>query len=113
MFTAQSTPPPVPVTEPDPTMVELDDNGRAWFAELADATAARAAAEERVALARRNIEALLGDREAATVGGKPVVTWKTVASTRFDQAAAKELLTAEQFEACKVRTTSRRFVVID
>lgn len=113
MFTAQSTPTPTPVVPIDPDAVELDDTGRAWFAELAEARAVEAEAKERQAVARRNIEALLGDRTTATVGGRQVVTWKTVPTTRLDQAAVKELLTAEQLAGCMVRSTSRRFVVID
>ena len=114
MFTAQSTPAPVPipVASIDPNVMELDDNGQAWFAKLADARSAKAAAADREQIAQRNIKALLGERTTATIDGRQVVTYKEVASTRLDQAAAKELL-GDQWEACQKRTTTRSFRVVD
>lgn len=62
--------------------IELTDVGQAWLAELRTVADAIKATEalleplgERRAVAVRNLQAEMGDAEAATIGGRPVLTW--------------------------------------
>lgn len=62
--------------------VELSDTGQAWAAELAAVNASIKAVEqllvpleERRTAAVRNLQAEIGDAEAATIDGKLVVLW--------------------------------------
>ena len=70
-----------------------------------------AKAEEAKAVAREKIEDAMGDDEVGTVDGQPVVRWTFVHSERFDQKKAKAIL-GDEFDACKVTTTSRRFEMV-
>lgn len=63
--------------------VELSETGRNWHRQLRDLDRQLAAVktnlieplEAQRAIAVRNLQAELGDAEAATIGGRPVVTW--------------------------------------
>jgi predicted phage-related endonuclease len=56
---------------------------------------------------RKNIEEALGDETAGELNGVPVITWKYVDSTRFDQTKAKAILAPGDLAKCMTTQTSR------
>lgn len=56
---------------------------------------------------RKKIEETLGDETVGEVDGVPVVTWKYVESTRFDQTKAKGILAPGDLAKCMTTQTSR------
>lgn len=100
---------PIDVTVSDDATTELGQAGAMLFAELEEAHAAKASAEDRIERARKAIELLAGDAQEIHVGGQLVATWKPQVSRRFDQATAKRFLTPEQIDACMVEVESRPF----
>ena len=93
-------------------MTPLDEL-RGWIDIYTAGQEAKAKAEEAMAVAREKIEDALGDDEVGTVDGAPVVRWTHVTSTRFDQKAAKALLTQTQLAKCMVASESRRFTLVE
>ena len=94
-------------TEPEP--VELTSTGIAYAAELADLEAQRQELDDRIADAKAAIQTEMGDREVATISGRPAFTWKRSTRRTFDQAAAKKLLGPSGTEACQRVTEVRTF----
>lgn len=56
---------------------------------------------------RKRIEETLGEETVGEVGGVPVITWKYVESTRFDQTKAKGILAPGDLAKCMTTQTSR------
>lgn len=56
---------------------------------------------------RKRIEEALGDETVGEVAGVPVITWKFVDSTRFDQTKAKAILAPGELAKCMTTQTSR------
>jgi hypothetical protein len=94
------------------TGVELGNVAR-WVDVLKAATAAKRQAEESIEVARRHIEAALGESETGLIDGWPVVRWTRINSRRFDQTLAKERLPADVLAQCYTTTTSRRFSIVE
>lgn len=84
-----------------------------WIILLKGLRADRADIDMQIEVAEAHIKDALGDAEIGTIGGEPVITWKHVISQRFDQKAAKELLTPDQVAACTKPAESRRFVMLE
>lgn len=61
---------------------------------------------------RSKIEESLGDETTGEVNGVPVITWKYVDSTRFDQSKAKGILSAADLSKCMTTQTSRVFRLV-
>lgn len=96
--------------EPEPAeVIELDATGRAYLAELEDAHAAKAEAEQRIEQASQQLQRILGETPEATVDGRPVVSWRPYVRRAFNQREAKRFLTPEQVEACMSATVVRPF----
>lgn len=96
--------------EPEPeSSVELDD-----VSDMIDELRLRKAEAKQLEASIGQIEnalkARLGDAEAGTLDGEPVVTWKPVTSTRFDSKACKAQA-PDVFERFATQTTSRRFLL--
>lgn len=94
------------------TEIELDALVN-WIIHLKQLKADRADIDMQIEVAEGHIKDALGDAEVGTLGGEPIVRWSYVISNRFDQKAAKELLTPEQVEACTKPSESRRFTIVD
>ena len=93
---------------------EIDiDEYKNWLILLKGLRADRADIDMQIEVAEGHIKDALGDAEVGTIGGEPVVRWSHVVSNRFDQKAAKELLTPEQVEACTKPSESRRFTIVE
>lgn len=92
--------------------VELDALAN-WVIHLRQLKADRAEIDEQIELAEGQIKDALGDAEVGTINGEPIVRWSHVITNRFDQKAAKELLTAEQVAACTKPSESRRFTIVE
>lgn len=84
-----------------------------WIMLLKGLRADRAEIDAQIEVAENHIKDALGDAEVGTVGGVPIIRWSYVTSNRFDQKAAKELLTPEQIEACTKPSESRRFTIVE
>ena len=84
-----------------------------WVIMLKQLRADRADIDEQIEVIEGQIKDALGDAEIGTINGAPVVRWSHVVSNRFDQKAAKELLTPEQVEACTKPSESRRFTIVE
>jgi hypothetical protein len=69
--------------------------------------------DEQIELAEGHIKDALGDAEIGTIGGEPIVKWTHVTTNRFDQKAAKALLTDDQVAACTKPSESRRFTIVE
>ena len=92
--------------------VELDTLTTYVWA-LKQLKADRADIDEQILVAENQIKDALGDAEVGTIGGEPVIKWTHVISQRFDQKAAKELLTDDQVAACTKPSESRRFTIVE
>lgn len=107
---------PDDVTQSDDATTELGQAGAMLFAELAEAQAAKAAAQDRIDIARKAIEHLAGEARTILVGGTVAATWKPQLARRMDQATVRRLLresygwTDEQIDAgIYVEVESRPF----
>lgn len=56
---------------------------------------------------RNKIEEALGDETSGEANGIPLITWKYVESTRFDQTKAKAILAPGDLAKCMTTQTSR------
>ena len=83
-----------------------------WLILLKGLRADRADIDMQIEVAEGHIKDALGDAEVGTVNGEPVVRWSYVTTNRFDQKAAKELLTPDQVAQCTKPTESRRFTIV-
>ena len=92
--------------------VEIDGLAN-WYAMLKQLMLDKAQIEEEITKARSMIEDAMGSAETATIGGEPVIRWSHVITNRFDQKAAKTMLTPEQVEACTKPLEFRRFTIVD
>jgi predicted phage-related endonuclease len=94
------------------TEIELDALAN-WVLHLKQLRADRAEIDQQIEMAENQIKDALGDAEVGTIGGEPVIRWSHVVSNRFDQKAAKALLTDEQVAACTKPSESRRFTIVE
>jgi predicted phage-related endonuclease len=94
------------------TEIELDALAN-WVLHLKQLRADRAQLDEQIEMAENQIKDALGDAEVGTIGGEPVIRWSHVVSNRFDQKAAKALLTDDQVAACTKPSESRRFTIVE
>jgi predicted phage-related endonuclease len=94
------------------TEIELDAIAN-WVLHLKQLRADRAEIDEQIEMAENQIKDALGDAEVGTIGGEPVIRWSHVVSNRFDQKAAKALLTDDQVAACTKPSESRRFTIVE
>ena len=92
--------------------VELDSLTTYVWA-LKQLKADRADIDAQIEVAEAQIKDALGDAEVGTIGGEPVIKWTHVVSQRFDQSAAKALLTDDQVAACTKPSESRRFTIVE
>lgn len=92
--------------------IELDALAN-WLIMLKQLKADRADIDMQIEVAEGHIKDALGEVEVGTIGGEPVVRWTSVITNRFDQKAAKELLTDDQVAACTNPTVSRRFTLVE
>jgi hypothetical protein len=92
--------------------VELDALAN-WVIHLKQLRQDRNMIDEQIELAEGHIKDALGDAEIGTIGGEPIVKWTHVTTNRFDQKAAKALLTDDQVAACTKPSESRRFTIVE
>ena len=92
--------------------IELDALAN-WVPYLKQLRADRAEIDQQIEIAENQIKDALGDAEVGTIGGEPVIRWLHVVSNRFDQKAAKALLTDDQVAACTKPSESRRFTIVE
>ena len=84
-----------------------------WVVHLKQLRQDRAQIDEQIELAEGHIKDALGDAEVGTLNGEPIVKWTHVITNRFDQKAAKALLTDDQVAACTKPSESRRFTIVE
>jgi hypothetical protein len=94
------------------TEVELDALVN-WVIHLKQLRQDRNMIDEQIELAEGHIKDALGDAEIGTLNGEPIVKWTHVITNRFDQKAAKALLTDDQVTACTKPSESRRFTIVE
>ena len=92
--------------------IELDALAN-WVIHLKQLKQDRAEIDEQIEVAENHIKDALGEVEVGTINGEPVVRWTYVTSNRFDQKAAKALLTDDQVDACTNPSVSRRFTIVE
>lgn len=92
--------------------IELDSLTN-WVMMLKQLRADRAGIDEQIEVAEGQIKDALGDAETGTIGGEPVIRWSHVVTNRFDQKAAKSMLTDDQINACTKPSESRRFTIVE
>jgi hypothetical protein len=84
-----------------------------WVVHLKQLRQDRNMIDEQIELAEGHIKDALGDAEIGTLNGEPIVKWTHVITNRFDQKAAKALLTDDQVAACTKPSESRRFTIVE
>jgi predicted phage-related endonuclease len=94
-------------------IVDFDSNIAAWLEQYRNALGQIKQLQEVADVARSHIEAALGDNQIGMYHNKPVVRWSFVESTRFDTKRARELLPPQVIEALEVKSTSRRFTIVN
>ena len=92
--------------------VELDVVAN-WVQHLKQLKADRAEIDENIEQAENQIKDQMGDAEVGTIGGEAVIRWSHVVTNRFDQKAAKALLSDDQVAACTKPSESRRFTIVE
>ncbi len=92
--------------------VELDVVAN-WVQHLKQLKADRAEIDENIEQAENQIKDQMGDAETGTIGGEAVIRWSHVVTNRFDQKAAKALLSDDQVAACTKPSESRRFTIVE
>lgn len=94
-------------------IIDFDANIAAWLEQYKNALAQIKQLQEVADVARSHIEAALGENQIGMFNNRPVVRWSFVESTRFDTKRARELLPAQVVEALEVKSTSRRFTIVN
>jgi predicted phage-related endonuclease len=94
-------------------IIDFDANIAAWLEQYKNALAQIKQLQEVADVARSHIEAALGENQIGMFQNKPVVRWSFVESTRFDTKRARELLPPQVIEALEVKSTSRRFTIVN
>lgn len=89
------------------------DSLKNWVVMIKQLKADRAEIDEQIEVGENQIKDALGDAEIGTVDGEPVVRWTRVLTNRFDQKAAKALLSDEQIAQCCNLSESRRFTIVE
>ena len=89
------------------------DSLKNWVTMIKQLKADRAEIDEQIEIGENQIKDLMGDAEIGTVDGEPVVRWTHVVSNRFDQKAAKALLSDDQIADCTKPSDSRRFTIVE
>jgi len=84
-----------------------------WVMHLKQLRADRAEIDQQIEMAENQIKDALGDAETGTIGGEPVIKWTHIVTNRFDQKAAKAILSDEQIAACTKPSESRRFTIVE
>jgi predicted phage-related endonuclease len=92
--------------------VELESVAN-WVMHLKQLKADRAEIDENIEQAENQIKDQMGDADTGTIGGEPVIRWSHIVTQRFDQKAAKAILTDEQIAACTKPSESRRFTIVE
>jgi len=92
--------------------IELDALAN-WVMHLKQLRADRAEIDQQIEMAENQIKDALGDAETGTIGGEPVIKWTHIVTNRFDQKAAKAILSDEQIAACTKPSESRRFTIVE
>lgn len=90
--------------------VELDGNTAQWLLYIRQCDAQIKQLEEAKAVARKHVEAALGDAEVGTVDGQPAVRWTWVRSSRFQTTKFREQHPDLYAEYTSAQVT-RRFIV--
>jgi hypothetical protein len=93
--------------------VALDPDVARYVLELRKLKAEEAVLKDRMAEIRQHIESAMGESTVALVDGAPAVTWKFVESERIDVKRVRELLPPQALDAILIKSTSRRFVILD
>nr|WP_062336127.1 UvrD-helicase domain-containing protein [Herbidospora sakaeratensis] len=65
-----------PTAPEDDDAIELPAEARNWLTEIKEAAAEEAAAKARKERAEEQLQAMVGDHHAATLDGRPAITWK-------------------------------------
>lgn len=92
--------------------VELESVAN-WVMHLKQLKADRAEIDENIEQAENQIKDQMGDADTGTIGGEPVIRWSHIITQRFDQKAAKAILSDEQIAACTKPSESRRFTIVE
>lgn len=99
--------------ETDKGIVDFDNNIAAWLEQYKNALGQIKQLQEVADVARSHIESALGDNQIGMYRNRPVVRWSFVESTRFDTKRARELLPPQVVDALEVKSTSRRFTIVN
>ena len=94
-------------------VIDFDVDTAAWLEQYKTALAKIKELQEVADVARSHIEAALGDAQVGMFLNRPVVRWSFVESTRFDTKRAREVLPAQVIEALEVKSSSRRFTLVN
>lgn len=94
----------------EPEAVALDDL-TSWVDTYQAAQAKVKEFEQLAKVARKQIEARLGDAEVGTVAGQPVIRWSTVSSSRVDVTKLKAEY-PDLADAVTVTNITRRFTLV-
>lgn len=97
----------------DLNTVALDPDVARYVAEFKKLKLEEALLKEQMADARQRIESAMGEATLALVDGAPAVRWSQVESERFDVKKAREVLPQQVLDLLLVKSSSRRFTLID
>ncbi|EJD4745743.1 YqaJ viral recombinase family protein [Escherichia coli] len=90
------------------TSIEADGKALALFNDLRDMKSRRKSLEEEVAISEEKLKMYMQEHSVLTLDGKPLCTWKSQISNRFDQKLFQSVH-PELFEKFKTTTTQRVF----
>ncbi|HGX9451850.1 TPA: YqaJ viral recombinase family protein, partial [Escherichia coli] len=90
------------------TSIEADGKALALFNDLRDMKSRRKSLEEEIAISEEKLKMYMQEHSVLTLDGKPLCTWKSQISSRFDQKLFQSVH-PELFEKFKTTTTQRVF----
>lgn len=90
------------------TSIEADGKALALFNDLRDMKSRRKSLEEEIAISEEKLKMYMQEHSVLTLDGKPLCTWKSQISNRFDQKLFQSVH-PELFEKFKTTTTQRVF----
>jgi predicted phage-related endonuclease len=94
-------------------VVDLDDNTAAWLDQYRNALAKIKEWQEVADVARSHLESAIGENEVAMYKNRQVIRFTRFEQTRFDVKHAKEILPPQILDVLNVKSTVRRFTLVE
>ena len=97
----------------NPEEIDFDPGVAGLIARLRRLKAEISELTDQADILTEQIKSAMGDAIIGTVNGAPAVKWSIVETNRFDTKKAKELLPEQVVQLLTIKSTSKRFTLLD